>query len=238
MALFEDQIIPYLGPGFCSKVSCKFFHYEPFHKPIQGCSSFHFFKNLEPSTLIFDPKFNLKFFMDFASNERWRCYNKQCQISWSEPFHCQGDSRCISYEKFCLHFSIPYKEISNFQTTKQFQYCGRDSYRLDLPHLLTEDSGDENASELENEDDTGIFFNPVVNRFYDTSSQSNTQAVSEPNKLPKCKISEAKQANQTMTYQSQTAGRNVFDPKTAKNHSNSESFCCKCHSQGAKCINC
>ena len=166
MALFDDQLIPYLGPGFCSKVSCKFFHYEPFHKPIVGCSSFDFFKNLEPSTLIFDPKFSLHFFMDFASNQRWRCYNKQCQISWSEPFHCQGDSRCISYEKFCLYFSIPYKEVSNFQPTKQFQSCGRDSKCPDL-HLFTGESGDKNESEIENEEHKQIVYNPVINRSFD-----------------------------------------------------------------------
>ena len=101
-----------------------------------------------------------------------------------------------------------------------------------------EDFRDKNTTELENEDDKGSVSNTVVNRFYDAHSQSNTQAVSEPKKFSKCKISEAKQANQTMTYQPQTAGRTGFNPKTAKNHSNSESFWCKCHSPGAKCINC
>ena len=47
MAVFEDQLVPYLGPGFCSRVSCKFFHYEPFHKPIEGCLSFEDFKNIQ-----------------------------------------------------------------------------------------------------------------------------------------------------------------------------------------------
>ena len=61
MALFEDQIIPYLGPGFCSSVSCKFFHNEPFHKPIEGCSSFNNFMNSQLTTSIFDPKFTLHY---------------------------------------------------------------------------------------------------------------------------------------------------------------------------------
>ena len=113
MALFEDQFIPYLGPGFCSSVSCKFFHYEPFHKPIEGCSSFNNFMNSQLTTSIFDPKFTLHYFMDFASNEKWRCYNKQCQISWSEPFHCQGDKRCISYQKFCEYFNIPFISVAS-----------------------------------------------------------------------------------------------------------------------------
>jgi len=73
-----------------------------------------------------------------------------------------------------------------------------DSYCLDLPHLHMEDFRDENTTELENEDDKGSVSNTVVNRYYGAPSQSNTQAVSEPKKFPKCKISEAKQANQTM----------------------------------------
>ena len=117
MAIFEDQLIPYLGPGFCSRVSCKFFHYEPFHKPIEGCSSFEDFKHIQPTNSVFDKKFNLNYFMDFASNERWRCYNKQCSISWSEPFHCQGDTRCISFPKFCDYFNIPL--ISNHSEPKK-----------------------------------------------------------------------------------------------------------------------
>ena len=104
MAIYEDQLVPYLGPGFCSRVSCKFFHYEPFHKPIEGCSSFEDFKNIKQNNSAFDEKFSLNYFMDFASNERWRCYNKQCAISWSEPVHCQGDMRFISFPNFCQYF--------------------------------------------------------------------------------------------------------------------------------------
>ena len=98
MDICQDLVIPYLGPGFYCRVSCRFFRYEPFHKPMEGCLSFADFINLKPSNSIFDPKFSLHYFMDFASNERWKCYNKQCPISWSEPFHCQGDKRCISYQ--------------------------------------------------------------------------------------------------------------------------------------------
>ena len=51
--------------------------------------------------------------MDFASNQRWRCHNKQCLISWSEPFHCQGDQRCISHKKIWEYFDIPFISIAS-----------------------------------------------------------------------------------------------------------------------------
>ena len=66
MAIFEDQLIPYLGPGFCSRVSCKFFHYEPFHKPIEGCSSFEDFKHIQPTNSVFDKKIQLELFHGFC----------------------------------------------------------------------------------------------------------------------------------------------------------------------------
>ena len=61
MAILEDQIVPYLGPGFCSSLSCKFFLYEPFHKPIEGCSNFEHFKTLKQSNSVFDNRFNLHY---------------------------------------------------------------------------------------------------------------------------------------------------------------------------------
>jgi len=75
--LYEDLVTPYKGPGFCCKVSCKFFAYEPFHKPIKGCKGYDDFMARNPSTAIFDQFFTLEYFMDFASNEHWKCYNKR-----------------------------------------------------------------------------------------------------------------------------------------------------------------
>ena len=57
----EDLVPLYLGPGFCCKVSCQFFKYEPFHKPIEGCLGYESFQTLEPSDSHFDPKFTLHF---------------------------------------------------------------------------------------------------------------------------------------------------------------------------------
>ena len=108
MAVFEDLITPYLGPGFCCKVSCKFFHYEPFHKPIEGCKGYEDFVAQAPSTATYDQSFTLEYFMDFASNEKWKCYNKKCPISWSKPFHCQGYKECMPHTKFCSHFNVPF----------------------------------------------------------------------------------------------------------------------------------
>ena len=66
MALYEDLVTPYVGPGFCCKVSCKFFAYEPFHKPIEGCKGYDDFMARKPSTAIFDQSFTQEYFMDFA----------------------------------------------------------------------------------------------------------------------------------------------------------------------------
>ena len=124
MAVFEDLITPYLGPGFCCKVSCKFFHYEPFHKPIEGCKGYEDFVAQAPSTATYDQSFTLEYFMDFASNEKWKCYNKKCPISWSKPFHCQGDKECISHAKFCSHFNVPFMPIQTqtFETIPLFDF--------------------------------------------------------------------------------------------------------------------
>ena len=111
--IFHDLVVPYLGPGFCCAVSCQYFHYESFHKPIQGCKGFEKFntimiKLMSCNNSMVDPNFSLHHFMDFAANEKWKCHNKKCLISWSEPFHCQGDSRCISFPMFCEYFNIPF----------------------------------------------------------------------------------------------------------------------------------
>ena len=87
---YHDLIIPYVGPGFCCSVCCIFFHYEPFHKPIQGCKGYENFEKIGNKEDTYDSKFNLHHFMDFASNEKWKCFAKNCPIHWSEPFHCQG----------------------------------------------------------------------------------------------------------------------------------------------------
>ena len=55
----------------------------------------------------YDLEFNLHYFMDFVSNEKWKCFAKNCPIHWSEPFHCQGDIRCVQFPKFCEYFNIP-----------------------------------------------------------------------------------------------------------------------------------
>jgi len=82
--IYDDLIIPYVGPGFCCSVSCIFEKED-----------------------TYDSKFNLHHFMDFASNEKWKCFAKNCPIHWSEPFHCQGDIRCVQFPKFCEYFNIP-----------------------------------------------------------------------------------------------------------------------------------
>ena len=105
--IFHDLVVPYLGPGFCCALSCQYFQYESFHKPMQGCKGFENFKEIENNKMIVDPKFSLHKFMDFYANQKWKCFNKKCPISWSEPFHCQGDARCISFPKFCEYFNIP-----------------------------------------------------------------------------------------------------------------------------------
>ena len=105
--IYDDLVIPYVGPGFCCAVSCQFFAYEPFHKPIEGCKGYENFQNIEAIDRIFDPNFTLHYFMDFASNEKWKCYIKNCPIHWSEPFHCQEDIRCVQFPKFCEYFNIP-----------------------------------------------------------------------------------------------------------------------------------
>ena len=64
MALYEDLVTPYVGPGFCCKVSCKFFAYESFHKPIEGCKGYDDFMARKPSTAIFDQSFTLEYFID------------------------------------------------------------------------------------------------------------------------------------------------------------------------------
>ena len=100
--IYDDLIIPYVGPGFCCSVSCIFFHYEPFHKPIQGCKAYENFEKIGNKEDTYDSKFNLHHFMDFASNEKWKCFAKNCPIHWSEPFHCQGDIRCVQFPKFYM----------------------------------------------------------------------------------------------------------------------------------------
>ena len=89
--IYEDLVIPYIGPGFCCAVSCRFFGYEPFHKQHEGCKGYENFQKIESIDTLYDPKFSLHLFMDFASNQKWRCYTKNCPINWSEPFHCPGD---------------------------------------------------------------------------------------------------------------------------------------------------
>ena len=45
--IYDDLVIPYVGPGFCCAVSCQFFAYEPFHKPIEGCKGNENFQKLK-----------------------------------------------------------------------------------------------------------------------------------------------------------------------------------------------
>ena len=89
----EDLVTPCLGTGFCCVVSCQFFRYEPFHKSIEGCKGFDTFQQIEPINYrIVNPNFSL---------------HMNCSVSWSEPFYCQGDQRCIQFPKFCAYFKIP-----------------------------------------------------------------------------------------------------------------------------------
>ena len=114
--IYDDLVVPYVGPGFCCAVSCQFFGYEPFHKPIEGCKGYENFQKIqkiESIHTIYDPKFSLHLFMDFASNQKWRCYNKNCPINWSEPFHCQGDKECILFVNISTYLHI--------QTQKKWQ---------------------------------------------------------------------------------------------------------------------
>ena len=230
MAFLEDQIIPYLGPGFCSRVSCKFFNYEQFHKPVEGCSSFNEFLNLKPTTSVFDPNFTLHYFMDFASNEKWRCHNKQCQISWSEPFHCQGDERCISFQKFCLHFSIPYTDVSKIQGNNLFQSNEKDYKSTALPEF-----SDAYASDFESQQDGFDFDNEGI----------SIKNLSEEKfkRLPEVHIAENKGGR--TTHQIMKESDSKFDTNYAQDKyfrtetlSRIDALCCKCHSQGAKCTNC
>jgi len=152
--IFQDLVDPYLGPGFCCAVSCKFFHYEPFHKPIQGCKGFENFKTIKPNNTMVDPNFSLHYFMDFASNEKWKCHNKKCLISWSEPFHCQGDSRCISFPKFCEYFSISFmsdaKSEDKFSNKMMNNKIHSHEFHPDCPDLpyLTDNSDSESEMDV------------------------------------------------------------------------------------------
>ena len=105
--VYEDLVTLYLGPAFCCKVSCQFFKYEPFHKPIEGCLGDESFQTLTSSDSNFDEKFALHFFMD-CFEWKLEMLQKNCPISWSKPFHCLGDKQCISHSKFCSHFNIPF----------------------------------------------------------------------------------------------------------------------------------
>jgi hypothetical protein len=44
MNLIEDIVIPYVGPGCCHDKKCKFYWYEFYHKPIEGCIKWNQFK--------------------------------------------------------------------------------------------------------------------------------------------------------------------------------------------------
>ena len=47
--------------------------------------------------IIYDRRFDLHHFMEFSSNEKWKCPSKNCPIHWTEPFHCQENKSCIYF---------------------------------------------------------------------------------------------------------------------------------------------
>ena len=179
--IFHDLVVPYLGPGFCCALSCQYFHYESFHKPIQGCKGFENFKEIESNKMIVDPKFSLHKFMDFAANQKWKCFNKKCPISWSEPFHCQGDSRCISFSSFCEYFNITF--TSDAKSENKISHEIRDT--IIHSHKAEPNEFDPDCPDLPDlANDSGLES--------DSDTDDDIYEKSKPKKIAKSQISESK----------------------------------------------
>ena len=68
MNILENLVIPFVGPGCCHDRACKFYWYELYHLPVEGCPSWEFYKKHvtvnNQSDSKFDPNFNINEFMD------------------------------------------------------------------------------------------------------------------------------------------------------------------------------
>ena len=214
--IYDDLIIWNVKPGFCCSVSCIFFHYEPFHKPIQGCKGYEHFVNIENKEDTYDPKFKLHHFMDFASNEKWKCFAKNCPINWSEPFHSQGDKRCIQFPKFCDYFNIP-SNSEQKEETKQPNTISNAENEDDVPPLTDEIDSDFSDSDIDEETFT------IIRKIY-----TKPNVLSEPNRTGKINISEEKQAYDRSLY-----NETLQTDKPSKQQMNIPRRC-ECHGKGGK----
>ena len=112
MNLIKDVVIPYVGPGCCHDKKCKFYWYEFYHKPIEGCIQWNQFKYQAPQIHKFDSNFKIHEFMDYASyGERWRCYDVKCPC-YFEGIHSRAIQGCSGHQEFC-NFLIPEEQRTN-----------------------------------------------------------------------------------------------------------------------------
>ena len=58
MNILEKLVIPFVGPGCCHDRACKFYWYEFYHLPVEGCPSWESYKKDATVNNQIDSKFD------------------------------------------------------------------------------------------------------------------------------------------------------------------------------------